>query len=41
MLLFILMIEKGKIVGTGTHQELLKKNLKYQKLYKADIIKEN
>ena len=35
----IIMIEKGKIVGTGTHQELLKKNLKYQKLYKAEILK--
>ncbi len=37
----IIMIEKGKIVGIGNHQELLKSNKKYQKLYKADIIKEN
>ncbi len=37
----IIMIDNGKIVGSGTHQELLKNNKKYQKLYKADIIKEN
>ena len=36
----IIMIEKGKIVGTGTHKELLKNNKKYQKLYQADILKE-
>lgn len=36
----IIMIEKGKIVGTGTHKELLENNKKYQKLYQADILKE-
>ena len=36
----IIMIEKGKIVGTGTHKELLANNKKYQKLYQADILKE-
>ena len=34
------MIDKGKIVGVGTHKELLEKNKKYQKLYQADILKE-
>ena len=37
----IIMIDKGKIIGSGTHEELLKNNSSYQKLYKADIIKEN
>ena len=37
----IIMIEKGKIVGIGNHKSLLKNNIKYQKLYKADIIKED
>ena len=37
----IIMIEKGKIVGIGNHKSLLKNNIKYQRLYKADIIKED
>ncbi len=35
----IIMIDKGKIVAEGTHQTLMKKSLKYQKLYQADLIK--
>ena len=35
----IIMIDKGKIVAEGTHQTLMKKSLKYQKLYHADLIK--
>ncbi len=35
----IIMIDKGKIVAEGTHQALMKKSLKYQKLYQADLIK--
>lgn len=35
----IIMIDKGKIVAEGTHQALMKKSLKYQKLYHADLIK--
>ncbi len=37
----IIMIEKGKIVGSGNHKTLLKNNIKYQRLYKADILKED
>ena len=33
----ILLVEKGKIVGIGTHQELLKTNLSYKKLYESEI----
>ena len=36
----IIMIDKGKIVAEGTHQDLMKKSLKYQKLYQADLLKE-
>ena len=36
----IFLIEKGKIIGTGTHNELLKNNKKYQKLYQADLLQE-
>ena len=35
----IIMIDKGKKVAEGTHQTLMKKSLKYQKLYHADLIK--
>lgn len=35
----IIMIDKGKIVAEGTHKTLMKKSLKYQKLYQADLIK--
>ena len=35
----IIMIDKGKIVAEGTHQTLMKKSLKYQKLYQAELIK--
>ena len=35
----IIMIDKGKIVAEGTHQTLMKKSLRYQKLYQADLIK--
>ena len=36
----ILVIDKGKIVESGTHQELLKKNGKYFELYKNQFINE-
>ena len=35
----IIMIDKGKIVGQGTHKYLMEKSLKYQKLYQADLLK--
>ena len=35
----ILVIDKGKIVGEGTHDSLLKNNSLYQKLYKSEIQK--
>ena len=35
----IIMIDKGKIVGEGTHKYLMEKSLKYQKLYQADFLK--
>ena len=34
----IIMIDKGKIIAEGTHDELMKTSKEYQKLYKADII---
>ncbi len=33
----LLYIDKGKIVAEGTHQELLKKNEKYKKLYDMEL----
>ncbi len=33
----LLYIDKGKIVAEGTHQELLKKNAKYKKLYELEL----
>ena len=33
----ILLIDDGKIVGEGTHHELLENNLIYQKLYKLEL----
>ena len=33
------MIDKGKIVAEGTHENLMRKSLKYQKLYKANLLK--
>lgn len=35
----IIMIEDGKIIGEGSHQELLEKSNEYRNLYEADIIK--
>ena len=35
----IIMIDKRKIVGEGTHKYLMEKSLKYQKLYQADLLK--
>ena len=35
----ILVIDDGKIVGEGTHKELLKKNKVYKELYNAEIKK--
>ena len=35
----IYVLENGKIVGEGTHKELLKNNEYYQKLYKKEISK--
>ena len=34
----IIMIENGKIIATGTHDELMKKSKKYYDLYQADIV---
>ena len=34
-------IDSGTLVGTGTHEELLKQNKIYQKLYNNDIISSN
>jgi len=33
----LIYIEDGKITGTGTHQELLKSNKSYQKLYELEL----
>ena len=35
----IFMLENGKIVASGTHNELIKKSKKYQNLYHASIVK--
>lgn len=32
----IYMLDKGKIVDSGTHKELLKNNKEYQKLYNSE-----
>ena len=32
-------LKKGKIVAEGTHENLMRKYLKYQKLYKANLLK--
>ena len=34
---YIFVVEEGKIVGKGTHEELKKKNKIYQKLYKYEV----
>lgn len=34
----IIMIDKGKIVANGSHEDLMKHSTKYQKLYQAEII---
>ena len=36
----IYVIEKGKLVGSGTHKKLLKESLAYQNLYTAESEKE-
>ena len=36
----ILLLDQGKIVDEGTHEELLKKNDQYKKLYEAEIHRE-
>lgn len=36
----IMIVDDGKIVGTGTHQQLLKSNKLYKKLYESEIIDE-
>ena len=33
----IIMIDKGKIVATGTHKKLIETSLKYKKLYQAEL----
>lgn len=33
----LIFIEDGKVVDTGTHKELLKKNKSYQKLYELEL----
>ena len=33
----IYMLDKGKIVDSGTHEELLKNNKEYQKLYNLEL----
>ncbi len=35
----IMMVDKGKIVATGTHEELLKNNKEYKKLYDMELKK--
>jgi ABC-type multidrug transport system fused ATPase/permease subunit len=37
----IMILEDGKIIESGTHQELLSKNKMYQELCKTELIKEN
>ena len=34
----IMLIDDGKIVGSGTHKELLKNNKKYKKLYDTELL---
>lgn len=34
----IIFIDEGKVIDSGTHDELLKRNKKYQLLYEADIM---
>ena len=36
----IMIIDKGKIVGEGTHEELLKNNKNYKKLCKTELLKQ-
>jgi ABC-type multidrug transport system fused ATPase/permease subunit len=36
-----MILEDGKIIESGTHQELLSKNKMYQELCKTELIKEN
>lgn len=35
----ILVLDKGELVGTGTHHELLKTSLVYQEIYNAQLSK--
>lgn len=35
---YLLVIEDGKVVGTGTHDELIKKNKYYKKLYEHELL---
>ena len=35
----IIMIEKGHVIAQGTHENLMKTSRKYQKLYKANLLK--
>jgi len=35
---YLLVVDDGKIVGIGTHEELIKKNKVYQKLYKHELM---
>lgn len=34
----IMLVENGSIIGSGTHNELLKNNIKYKKLYENELI---
>ena len=37
----IMIIDDGKVIASGTHEELLKSNKEYKKLYELDLQKED
>ena len=34
-------MDNGKVIDSGTHEELMKKNKDYKKLYESEIINKN
>ncbi len=36
----IMIVDDGKIIATGTHKELLRKNKYYKKLYEKEVIED-